>query len=89
VGEHGPAELGGLVSTDTEKVVKAVAATLREVAGWGEDDRNPRMMEAVAEDVEANWNDVCCPVCQEVTCDEGCPLEAVRAESESERTHQL
>lgn len=27
----------------------------------------------------------CCPVCEEITCDDGCPLEAIRAAAQLDR----
>lgn len=65
--------------------IKATAATLRAVAGWGLEW--PPGGHAAARDelcqiasaVEGlDDDDVCCPVCEEVRCDEGCPLEGIR-----------
>ena len=58
----------------------AVADTLRTVAEWG--PTSPEELRAVAEQVDSmairdGW---CCPVCQEVDCDEGCPLASVRSQ---------
>lgn len=62
---------------DPPPEVAAVAATLRTVAGWvSEDDRD--MFYAAAKQTEHDWDGPCCPVCEEVMCDDGCPLERVR-----------
>ena len=64
--------------SDLPLEVTTVAATLRTAAEWfSGDDRD--MMREVADDAERAWDSACCPVCEEVTCDEGCPLEHVRA----------
>lgn len=54
-----------------------VAKVLRQLAEWSDDDRSPQALIQLAEIVEAEdytagW---CCPMCQEVQCDDGCPLE--------------
>jgi len=62
----------------------AVAATLRQVAGWGlvwEHDGQPARDDLcdIAMQVERmEPGDMCCPVCEEVTCDEDCPLAGHR-----------
>lgn len=57
-------------------VVTAVAATLRVVAFWPDVDTDELL--SVATQVELDWGRICCPLCEEVTCDEGCPLQSVR-----------
>lgn len=61
--------------------LRTVAATLRTVA-WAEREDKPFRMYDTADELDRladlNENLDCCPVCEEVTCDEGCPLEAVR-----------
>jgi hypothetical protein len=57
--------------------VVTVTATLRMLAGYV--PLGPDELSSLADDVERDWDGVCCPVCEEVTCDEGCPLEDVRA----------
>jgi hypothetical protein len=66
-----------------DPVVAAVAATLRHVAEWGlAFDNGPARSELMdlARQVEAleQADDFCCPVCEEVVCDDGCPLAEVR-----------
>ncbi len=61
-----------------EETTKIVAATLRTVAPWAEDHEFRDMLYDVADQAEANWDDACCPVCEEVTCDQGCPFEEIR-----------
>lgn len=63
----------------------AVSATLREVAEWGLafqstlDEPAREELRGVADRVDAlDRDDTICPVCEEATCDEGCPLEEVR-----------
>lgn len=67
----------------SDEVINAVAATFREIAEWGlAYDTGPArddMLEIARKvDLLKDEDDFCCPVCEEVTCDEGCPLEAVR-----------
>lgn len=57
-------------------VLATTAATLRQVAFWG--DAPPENYIAAAEQVESGYIEDCCPVCEEVRCDEGCPLEHLR-----------
>lgn len=57
-----------------------VARTLRQLAEWGDYDLQPAALLELAtlvdlEDFVGTW---CCPMCQEVECDAGCPLEGVR-----------
>ena len=60
-------------------IKRAVAAAYRQAAGWCSNDGDGLAMLAVARDVEAfQPGDACCPCCEEVTCDTGCPLEPVR-----------
>lgn len=73
-----------------DPVIAAVAATLREVAEWGLSfDNGPAESRDVLMDIARRVellniaDDFCCPVCEEVTCDEGCPLEQVRARLDS------
>lgn len=56
----------------------AVSDTLRIVADWG--PTSPEELRSVAEAVDAMVVEqgLCCPVCQEVHCDDDCPLESVR-----------
>lgn len=64
--------------SDLPPEVVTTAAALRTAAEWfSGDDRDT--MRGVADDTERAWDGACCPVCEEVTCDEGCPLEHVRA----------
>jgi hypothetical protein len=62
-----------------ELVVATVIATLRYAAEWlNDDDRN--LLSETADQVAAEdpREALCCPVCEEVECDEGCPLAGVR-----------
>lgn len=61
----------------TPEVVTTVAATLRTAAEWfSGDDRDT--LRQVADQAERAWDDIC-PVCEEVDCDDDCPLEGLRA----------
>lgn len=56
-----------------------VAATLRTVAEQvARDDDRASLLETAAR-VEVGEHDSVCPLCQEVTCDSGCPLSGPRA----------
>jgi hypothetical protein len=71
-------------------VVATVAATLRIVMEWYSGDQRDMLREA-ADAVEHSWDDGgTCPLCEEESCDEGCPLEPLRKAMEAEylRTHE-
>jgi hypothetical protein len=67
---------GEVVSVPVE--AKAAAKALRTAATWLPDEYRDMLREA-ADGAEKDWDGSCCPVCQEVWCDGGCPLETVRA----------
>lgn len=74
--------------SDVEKaaILRTVALTLQQIAGWG--DAGPDNEQGwldLAREVEQLVPGYCCPMCQEVECDAGCPLETVRAEDQSIR----
>jgi hypothetical protein len=56
-----------------------VASTLRQLADWGSEDRQAVELRQLADRVEVDDLNMCCPMCQEVRCDTGCPLEPMRA----------
>lgn len=58
-------------------IVSTTASTLRVAAQWLSGNDRDMLLEAAA-NAESNWDELCCPVCEEVTCDKGCPLESVR-----------
>ncbi len=65
----------------SDAIRAAVAATLRQSAGWLVDDINLRdtfyeVANTVATTTPDQWD--CCPLCDEMTCDEGCALEPLR-----------
>lgn len=79
--------------SDEQTIRAAVAATLRTVAGWGQlacvtDDDEYRGVNVGRDElyelarrveherVDDWWS---CPICQEVECDNGCPLEPLRS----------
>lgn len=56
--------------------VQTVVGTLRVLA-----DQFPQVRDDLldtAEALERDWDGLCCPLCEEVTCDTGCPLVEVR-----------
>lgn len=57
-----------------------VAATLRQIAQWCIDDWTPKELQELATFVENEdyENGMICPMCQEIECDGGCPLEHYR-----------
>lgn len=76
----------------TEGRARAVAQTLRFVAGgWLLNQDDAAWCDGVADDIEqshpGSW--LFCPLCAEVLCDEGCPLEgyqSLRAKAPSAET---
>jgi hypothetical protein len=65
-------------------VIDAVARTLRYISCWADEDRAAPELIELAGIIEREYvggdGGGCCPVCQEVTCDDGCPLKPVRDE---------
>jgi hypothetical protein len=69
------------MSADNELAVvkRTLAAAYRQQARWTDDSRAIQDFLDLASQVEAfEPGDTCCPCCEEVTCDTGCPLEPVR-----------
>lgn len=84
---------------DVENTVDArqvIAHTLRQVAGWGssiiigseldklDTDELYRLADEVEHGDPADW--WCCPLCEEVTCDDDCPLVDIRSSALDEAT---
>lgn len=63
----------------TSDTVQTVLATLRTVTEQLRDDRDRAALTETADRIEQGLDDACCPLCQEVTCDDGCPLRKDRA----------
>jgi hypothetical protein len=66
-------------SITVTEALSMVSATLRTAAKWIPEEDRPLFYD-VAEEVDrgldaAAW---CCPVCDEMECDTGCPLEHLR-----------
>jgi hypothetical protein len=61
------------------EIVQTVVATLRIVAEQTERESDRLWLLDVASAVDASLEDACCPLCQEATCDDGCPLRTDRA----------
>jgi hypothetical protein len=78
------------MTEDQQALVRAtVSATLQTVAEWGlafqsTPERPARdELRDIAEQVDRLERDeVCCPLCEEVDCDEGCPLTPLRAQND-------
>lgn len=74
--------IAALEALARDAAATAAAATLRYIGKWDDDARQPGDLAAVATDIDtlrggAEW--ICCPVCQEITCDDDCPLAIVRS----------
>ena len=69
-----------MADAPVDPVIVATANTFRYLAGWfGSDEQRAELYEmAEAVEVMTPGNDMCCPVCEETTCDDGCPLAPVR-----------
>lgn len=61
--------------------VSTVASTLRVVAEQVRNAEDRSQLLNTADEVEASWDGDCCPLCQEVTCDDSCPLGRDRAKA--------
>jgi hypothetical protein len=55
-----------------------VAATLRAVAEQVDSNEERANLLGIADEVARGQGQSCCPMCQEVTCDSGCPLSEAR-----------
>lgn len=62
-----------------DRIVSAVSAALRVVAEQAERESDRQWLQETADAVGGSLDDACCPLCQEVTCDDGCPLSRARA----------
>lgn len=67
----------------TPAIAAAVGGALRYVAGLtharGREDEAREWYEIAAEVEQHDYSDSwCCPLCEEMTCDNGCPLEPLR-----------
>lgn len=64
-----------------EETLEVVARTLHMAADWYPFTDHAAELHEVAEAVERSDEDslgMCCPVCEEVRCDDHCPLENIR-----------
>lgn len=61
-------------------VVRTIIKALRTAAGWLPDEQRELLLEAATVAENGGWEDACCPICQEVWCDTGCPLEDLRGD---------
>lgn len=58
---------------------QAIVETLRSVGWVGVNDGDPWMYETadvIEQGSPEDWD--CCPLCEEVTCDDGCPVKPIR-----------
>lgn len=69
---------------DVPPEARIAAKALRTAAQWLPDEYRDMLREA-ADGAEQWWDGACCPVCEEVWCDSGCPLEEVRAKLMKEK----
>jgi hypothetical protein len=70
---------GAGASGEAAIVKRTLAAAYRQAATWIDNPADMQVLHALADAVEAfEPGDACCPCCEEVTCDTGCPLEPVR-----------
>lgn len=71
------------MAEESAEIIGTVVRTLRQVAEW-----MPMSAEELQEtaDVVERWSvgDLCCPMCEEVECDDGCPLAEIRAEGSAD-----
>jgi hypothetical protein len=62
-----------------------VAATLRYASSWLDNEAESQMLLDTADHIEQHGGglpgSLSCPVCEEVRCDEGCPLASIRRRS--------
>lgn len=56
-----------------------VAATLRTASEWIKDKGDRILLIEAAANVAGSDLGWCCPMCEEILCDEGCPLAEIRA----------
>lgn len=63
-----------------EPIVAAVAAALQTVADQCRCDADADLLREIAENVTMRRGSGTCPVCQQETCDEGCPLASIRGQ---------
>lgn len=64
---------------DLAYTLSIVAKTLRQTAWWSEQSQDYLDAAEAVEAADAESLAWVCPVCEETTCDEGCPLAEVRA----------
>lgn len=63
-----------------------VAATIRWAAYvLTHDGYTVDSLRYVAEGIDLAWDSACCPVCEETTCDDDCPLASVRGALEGDQ----
>lgn len=69
------------MTDDVDLIRAATVDTLRTVAEWGPMSREELLAVAESVDTMVVSEGLCCPVCEEVDCDDGCPLAPVRSSS--------
>lgn len=69
------------VQTRAREVTEIVAATLRIAA---EQEVSRAELYDLAQRIGTDWDDTCCPLCEETLCDDRCPLAGIRAQLRDE-----
>jgi hypothetical protein len=73
------------VTPDAQLTVTAVVATLRYASNWLDNEAESQMLLDTADHIEQHGSDLpgslSCPMCEEVRCDEDCPLASIRRRS--------
>ena len=66
-------------------IIDTTGKTLRQVAEWGHRRVERAVLIDIAGEIEAadieNW--ICCPMCEEMDCDDDCALRPIRVTYES------
>jgi hypothetical protein len=66
------------MADESSEIIETVVRTLRQVAEW-----MPMSLEELQETADLverlGADPACCPMCEEIECDDGCPLAAIRA----------
>lgn len=72
--------IAALEALARDNVLTAVAATLRYVGGFHSDElsETATQIDGMRSAPRDDFAWLCCPVCQEITCDDDCPLAIVR-----------
>jgi len=76
-----PGTVPAAVPGALDLVKRTLAAAYRQAATWIDNPGDMQALNSLAYYIEKfDGTDACCPVCQEVVCDTGCPLEPIRVQ---------